>query len=103
MKPRKSVRWQPPAREDLAEIVAYIAQQSDLRTADRFAGRLIERVDDLAFFPYAGEVCPYFRKARQLPFGHFVIYYTIHRKEVVIRAVVRGARLFRSWWLRRGE
>ena len=101
MKPRKSVRWQRPAREDLAEIVAYIAQQSDLRTADRFAERLIERVDDLAFFPYAGEVCPYFRKARQLPFGNFVIYYTVHRKEVVIRAVVRGARLFRSWWLRR--
>ncbi len=102
MKPRKTVSWQWPAREDLAEIAAFIAQQSDVATAQRFAERLVARVADLAFFPYAGEVCPHYRKARQLPFENFVVYYTVHRREVVIRAVVRGARLFRSWWLRRG-
>jgi len=101
MKPKKSVRWQRPAREDLTEIVVYIARQSDPPTAERFAERLMERAEDLAYFPYAGEVCPHYRKARQLSFGNFVIYYTVHRSEVVIRAVVRGARLFRSWWLRR--
>ena len=101
MKPRKTIRWQRPARDDLAEIVDFIVQQSDAPTAERFAERLVARVNDLAFFPYAGEVCPQYRKARRLPWRNFVIYYTVHRREVVIRAVVRGARLFRSWWLRR--
>lgn len=100
-KRKKTVRWQGPARSDLIEIVDFVVSQADLETAERFAERLVARVDDLALFPYAGEVCPHYRKARQLPFGNFVIYYTVHRHEVVIRAVMRGARLFRSWWLRR--
>jgi len=101
MKPKKALRWQRAARDDLASIVEYIAAQSDVRTAEQFAERLVRRIDDLAFFPYAGEQCPAYRRTRQLPFENFVVYYTVHRREVIVRAVMRGARLFRSRWLRR--
>lgn len=98
--PKKAVRWLVAAREDLLEIVAYIANRAP-QTAERFAEKLLGRIEILADHPHIGSVCPYYRKARQLIHGHYVIYYTVHRQEVVIRAVVRGARLFRSAWMRR--
>jgi len=36
-----------------------------------------------------------------LVFGNYVVYYTVSRREVVVRAVVHGARRFRPSWLRR--
>jgi len=99
-RPRKALRWLVAAREDLTEIVEHIARQYP-QAAGHFAARLLRRVEILADFPHIGSLCPQYRKARQLIHGHYVIYYTVHRQEVVIRAVVRGARLFRSSWLRR--
>jgi hypothetical protein len=32
-----------------------------------------------------------------------IIYYTVLRREIVVRAIVHGARLFRSSWLRRKD
>jgi plasmid stabilization system protein ParE len=96
----KELRWLNDALEDLAQIVAGIAETAP-RTAERFAERVFRRAELLQQFPHLGPVCPYHRRTRQLVHGNYVIYYTIHRTEVVVRAVVRGARLFRPEWLRR--
>lgn len=96
----KTLRWLIAARNDLAEIVDYIAQKAP-DTAQEFADRLLDHVEILAHQPHVGSICEDYPKARYLLHGNFVIYYTVHRQEVVIRAVVRGARLFRSEWLRR--
>lgn len=99
---RKQLRWLRAALEDVDEIIEHIAGRAP-RTAEQFADRLFSKVEMLAQFPHLGSICPHYRKARQLIFGNFVIYYTVHRQEVVVRAVVRGARLFRSWWLKRED
>ena len=103
MSPRrpKEIRWLQPARDDLTSIVDFIAGNNP-KAAERFADRLIAKVGLLAGSPHLGSICPH-RKIRQLIHGKYIVYYTVHRTEVVIRAVVHGARLFRSYWLRRDE
>jgi toxin ParE1/3/4 len=97
---RKHVRWRDAAIDDLVGVVEQIAEYSP-HAAERLADAIFARVDQLQTFPHLGSVCPYYPKARQLIHGNYIIYYTVHRKEVVIRAVVHGARLFRAYWLRR--
>lgn len=98
----KTIRWLLAALDDAADIVERIAKDSP-RAADRFANELIRRVELLADFPYLYPVCPYQRRVRMLAQGKYIAYYTVHREEVVIRAVVHGARLFRAAWLRRED
>lgn len=90
------------ALDDLTAIVDYIAQDNP-KAAERFSERLLGKLGLLAHSPQLGSVCPYHRKTRQLVYGKYIVYYTVHRTDVVIRAVVHGARHFRSYWLRRGE
>ena len=99
---RKQLRWLQAALQDVEDMMRPIAERAP-RSAERFVDRLFEKVGLLADFPHLGSTCPHYRRARQFIFGNYVIYYTVHRHEVVIRAVVRGARLFRSWWLRRDD
>jgi toxin ParE1/3/4 len=99
---QKPIRWLEAAVEDLAEIVETIAQEAP-QAAEQLAERILAKVELLEDSPYLGSVCPYHRKARQMVHGSYLIYYTVHRKEVVVRAVVHGARLFRSHWLRRED
>ena len=99
---QKQLRWLRAAQDDLTAIIDYIADD-DPKAAARFAERLLRKIALLGESPHLGSVCPYYRKARQLVHGNYIVYYTVHRTEVVIRAVVHGARLFRSYWLRRGE
>ena len=102
MRKPKQIRWHDAALDDVAQVVEYIARDSP-KAADRFAQRIFSRVELLEEMPYLGSICPHYRKARQLIQGKYIIYYTVHRREVVIRAVVHGARLFRSYWLRRED
>ena len=99
---RREIRWLKAALEDLAQIVEHIAADKP-RAAEQFAESIFKKVELLATLPYLAPVCPYYRKARQMVHGNYVLYYTVHRKEIVIRAVVQGARLFRSSWMRREE
>src|SRR5262245_15957307 len=95
-KKRKHLRWLVSAREHLAEIVDYIARDS-VQTVEEFAERIFGKVVLLQDAPYSGAICPYYRKARTLIHGNYVVYYTVHGDAVVVRAAVRGARLFRSY------
>lgn len=101
-KRQKPVRWLQAALEDLAQIVGYIAQDAP-QAAEQFSAAVFAKVEVLQDSPHLGFVCPYYRKARQLIHGSYLIYYTVHRQEIVVRAVVHGARLFRSQWLRRED
>jgi plasmid stabilization system protein ParE len=101
-KKRKQIRWLNAALDDVEQIVAYIAQDRP-QAAEKSAEGIFSRVEALAHSPYLGSICPYYRRARQLIHGSYLVYYTVHRKEVVVRAVVHGARLFRSHWLRRED
>jgi plasmid stabilization system protein ParE len=95
----KPVRWQSIALAGVEALTACIAEQAP-RAAERFARRLIARAELLADFPYLGAKWPEYRRARFVVHGKYVIYYTVHRREVVIRAVVHGARRFDRSWLR---
>ena len=97
---RKPIRWLYAAHVDLAEIVETIARDKPA-AAEGFARAILRKIERLADFPYLGSVSPYFRKARQLSHKKYVIYYTVHRDEIVVRAVVHGSRIFRSAWFRR--
>jgi plasmid stabilization system protein ParE len=99
---QKPIRWLVAAVQDLAQIVDTIAQDSP-QAAEQFAEKLLARVEILEHFTHLGTICPHYRRARQLIHGSYLIYYTVHRKEIVVRAVVHGARLFRSQWLRRED
>lgn len=96
----RSIRWHKAALRDLEEIVAYIAQEQP-EAAERFAKSVFAKVEMLATAPFLGAVCPHFRTARQLLHGSYVIYYSVDKEEIVVRAVVHGARLFQKYWLTR--
>lgn len=49
--------WSPPARDDLREIVAYIAADNPT-IAESFGYQLMAKVDLLAKFPQLGRVVP---------------------------------------------
>src|SRR5207245_3820538 len=99
MKPpgAKSLRWLPSALDDLFQIAEYISANAP-QAADQFIQAVFAKTKQLRDFPYLGSICPYYPKARQLIHGNYVIYYTVHRNEVTVRAVVHGARLFRARW-----
>jgi plasmid stabilization system protein ParE len=97
---RKHLRWLISAVEDVEEITAFVSRRAP-KAAAKLAARLKERAKILAYFPHIGSICPQYERARFITHGRFVIYYTVHRTEVVIRAVVRGVRQFQPAWLRR--
>jgi plasmid stabilization system protein ParE len=88
------------ARDDLAGIADHIAADNPA-TAERFLDEIMARIAILGEFPFAAARCPYYPKARQLVYGNYLVYYTVSRRDVMIRAIVHGARLFRVSWLRR--
>jgi toxin ParE1/3/4 len=98
--PLRVVRWRRAASDDLAEIIDYIASDSP-DAAERFLDGVMDRIATLARFPLSGATCLHYPKARQLLYGNYIIYYTVSRREVLVRAIVHGARLFRASWLRR--
>jgi plasmid stabilization system protein ParE len=99
---RKSVRWHIAAIGDLNQIVELI-QKTRPKTAKRLTARIFAMTDLLAISPYLGAKSSAFSKARLLTHKGYVIYYTVHRSEVIIRAVVHGRRFFPRDWLRRRE
>jgi addiction module RelE/StbE family toxin len=84
------LRYERGALADLAEIFAYIAQDS--RNA---AGRLVARIEQaaarIAETPYMGEATRK-SKFRRFPVGNYLIVYEVGEDEVVIHYVRHGAR-----------
>src|SRR5258706_3757792 len=87
-----SVVVRPRASEDLAEVWAYIAQDS-VKHADRFAVLIDDHFRALARRPLMGRSRPELApELRSFPVGHYVIFYLPLPKGVEIVRVLHGAR-----------
>jgi len=73
--------WSPVARDDLHDIVSFIARDNPTR-AMSFGYELISQLDHLQEFPEAGRVVPEYRKydIREIIFRPYRIVYRINRE-----------------------
>jgi len=77
---------------DLAEIWAYIAQDSP-RHADTFAGRINRGFQMLARRPEIGRARPELLTGlRSFPVGHYVIFYLPRSRGIEVVRVLHGSR-----------
>jgi plasmid stabilization system protein ParE len=89
------VIWSPEAIQDLEDIAAFIARDSEYHAA-MFVQRLIDATDRLGQFPESGRMIPEVgaEKYREIIEGAYRIMYSIHGDAVRIDAVLHGARRF---------
>jgi toxin ParE1/3/4 len=88
-------RLAAPAREDLAEIWEFIAEESgEARTADRAVDAIIERLVMLADNPRAGRVRGEIGSGvRSFPAGAYIVYYRLGKGGgITIARVLHGSR-----------
>lgn len=92
-----AVIWSRRAREDLAEIVRFIARD-DRVAAERWVARLIQRGESLDGLPRAGRVVPELGRddIREFIERTYRIVYRVHGEEVRIITVFEGHRLLRA-------
>jgi toxin ParE1/3/4 len=87
-----SVVIRPKALQDLAEIWAYIGEDST-RQADLFAAALDREIRKLAQRPLIGRARPeLFADLRSLPFGRYVIFYLPRKRGIEVVRVLHGSR-----------
>ncbi len=86
----------PIAESDLAEIWAYIAEDSP-RTATAFIEQIQGKFEPLLDFPGIGSVRDKIAPdLRAVPYKNYVIYYSFTDEHVTIVRVVHGARDVRA-------
>ncbi len=82
----------PRALADLADIWAYIAEDS-VKHADRFATLINNQFRTLARQPHMGRSRPELAtNLRSFPVGHYIVFYVPLPKGVEIVRVLHGAR-----------
>jgi toxin ParE1/3/4 len=87
-----SVVIRPKALGDLAEIWAYIAEDSP-RQADAFAAAIDREIRGLARHPLIGRPRPeLLTDLISLPFGRYVIFYLPRKSGIEVVRVLHGAR-----------
>jgi toxin ParE1/3/4 len=87
-----SIVIRPRALADLAEIWAYIADDSS-RHADAFAARINQEFRMLARRPEIGRARPeLLANLRSFPVGRYVIFYLPHSRGIEVVRVLHGAR-----------
>ena len=89
------VVWTQPARDDLREVRAYIAQDSE-RYAHLVVTRLVSAVRRLRDYPLSGRVVPELGRPtiREVIDGSYRIVYRVTPDAVQILAVVHDTRRF---------
>lgn len=89
------VVWTQPARDDLREIRAYIAADSD-RYARLVARKIVDAVGRLRSHPLSGRVVPELGRPsiREVIDGSYRIVYRVTADTVEVLAIVHGARHF---------
>ncbi len=81
------------ATDDLAALHAWIVEQADLATADRYLDRINARVQSLSAFPNRGSPRDDLSVGvRSLPFGRRIFYYLVEDDAVTILRVAEAAR-----------
>ncbi len=91
------VNWTLEAVGDLEQIQAFIARDSEYQAA-LFTKRIYAAVAQLAEFPESGRVIPEVGagRYRELIEGPYRIMYSLWGEDVMIDAVIHGAREFRA-------
>lgn len=80
------------AQHDLEEIADYIARDNP-RRALSYIGEIRERCRDITAFPEAAPLRQEFGPGlRMVPFGRYLIFYTVHPGEIRIERILPGAR-----------
>ena len=71
--------WSPAARDDLHDIIVFIARDDSDR-AMSFGYQLISEIDRLQEFPESGRIVPEYRNAviREIIFRPYRIVYRVH-------------------------
>jgi plasmid stabilization system protein ParE len=92
-----TIHWSPEAREDLRDIVEFIAARDEVAKAERVFERLVARVDSLTRNPERGRRVPEFQLATEPPLLEIIerpwrIFYACEAGRVVIAAVIDGRR-----------
>lgn len=87
------VIWSPQAREDLRQIHAYIARDSE-QYANAVVERVLTLVDHIPDHPYAGSIVPDFDDfALRERFVHSDrVIHRIHDDRIEIVTIIHGAR-----------
>ena len=84
------------AEFDLEEIADYIARDNP-RRALSFIGEIRERCQTIITFPAAASLREEFGPGiRRVPFGRYLIFYTVHPNIVRIERILSGYRLLSS-------
>ncbi|MBA3513491.1 MAG: type II toxin-antitoxin system RelE/ParE family toxin [Pyrinomonadaceae bacterium] len=73
--------WSPPARDDLHDIIVFIARDNPNR-AMSFGYELISQIDRLQDFPDIGRVVPEYQNnnLREIPFRPYRVVYRVNHK-----------------------
>lgn len=85
--------WSPLAADDLEQIVAFIARDSD-RYAAQVGDDIVRAVENCLLFPRAGRVVPELRDLliRETFIYQYRIIYRIHDDSIHVAAIIHGAR-----------
>jgi toxin ParE1/3/4 len=88
------VIWSPDALADLESLLNYIAEDAPL-TAERFAAKVVQRVDQLILHPLSGGYISEdaTKTYRELFQGNYRIIYRVDGQTVFIVAVRHASRL----------
>ncbi|SHN72949.1 type II toxin-antitoxin system RelE/ParE family toxin [Desulfitobacterium chlororespirans] len=83
------------ARDDIGEIFIYIAADNP-ESALEISEKIIEKIDLLAEFPYAGKIVPDSALAKQeyrmLTVSNYIIFYKVIDNEVIVYRILHGMR-----------
>jgi toxin ParE1/3/4 len=90
---RRQVIWTVGARNELDDIIAYIAQDSPV-TACTFLEEVLEFADSLSTLPYRGRIVPELSDpvVRELFIRRYRLLYGIQDEEVYVLSIIHGAR-----------
>ncbi|WP_206808578.1 type II toxin-antitoxin system RelE/ParE family toxin [Paradesulfitobacterium ferrireducens] len=83
------------AREDIAEIYFYIAADNP-KSALALTGKIADKIDTLAEFPFIGKIVPDNELAKQeyrmLIIESHIVFYKVMGDEVIVYRVLHGMR-----------
>lgn len=95
----RTVTWTESALRDVDAIAAYIHRDSP-HYAATFTERLYRTPEGLTLFPEAGAIVPEYERndLRETFVGNYRLIYRFTADEVVVLAVIHGARELRRAW-----
>jgi len=96
------VDWLLEAVEDVESIAGLVARDSQ-SYASAWVHRILQAAQGLAEFPMKGRIVPEWNEdsIRELVIGNYRLIYRVHSSDVLILAVIHGARLLPESLMRR--